>query len=236
MEIILPVRFTGSDATTHAETTLVLPVDRTALLLIDCNGDCGDSCNTVILTHIASALHAARQLGMKAVFVYNEGRIIAPASRPMELHELRRGKLLRKESLRPMQPTWADSIAPRADEPIIAKRSQNAFVGTYLDSYLRGWGIDTLLMVGFSFKSCLFYSVIGAFEREYRVVFLRDGTDPAGANEFTDTVNPQVDAGGWVRLILTRLIEDHLGYSSTCAALVQTCEAIKQRGYSAPII
>ena len=226
MEIKLPVRFTGSDATTHAETILVLPVDRTALLLIDCNGDCGAECNAVIQTHIAPTLYAARQMGMKAVFVYNEGRIIAPACRPTELHELRRGKLLRKESLRPMQPAWADSIAPHADEPIIAKRWQNAFVGTYLDSYLRGWGIDTLLMVGFSFKSCLFYSMIGAFEREYRVIFLRDGTDPVGTNEFTDTVNPQVDEGGWVRLVLTRLVEDHLGYSSTCAALVQASAAV----------
>lgn len=229
MEIKLPVRFTGSDATTHAETTLVLPVDRTALLLIDCNGDCGTECNAVIQTHIASALYAARQVGMQAVFVYNEGRIIAPASHPTELHTLRRGSPLSEGSLRPMQPTWADSIAPRADEPIIAKVSQNAFVGTYLDSYLRGWGIDTLLMVGFSFKSCLFYSMIGAFEREYRVVFLRDGTDPVGTNEFTDTANPKLDEGGWVRLVLTRLIEDHLGYSSTCAALVQACVAARHR-------
>ncbi|GAB4515001.1 MAG: hypothetical protein OHK0046_17870 [Anaerolineae bacterium] len=223
MEIKLPVRFTGSDATTHAETTLILPVDRTALLLIDCNGDCGTECNAVIQTHIAPALYAARQVGMKAVFVYNEGRIIAPASRPTELHELRRGKRLPDDAPRPIQPTWAESIAPRVDEPIIAKRSQNAFAGTYLDSYLRGCAIDTLLMVGFSFKSCLFYSMIGAFEREYRVVFLRDGTDPVGTNEFTDTVNSALDEGGWVRLVLTRLIEDHMGYSSTCAALIQAC-------------
>jgi nicotinamidase-related amidase len=229
MEIKLPVRFTGSDATTHAETTLVLPVARTALLLIDCNGDCGTECNAVIQTHIAPALHAARQVGMKAVFVYNEGRILAPASRPAELHTLRRGSPLTEVSLRPVQPTWADSITPRADEPIIAKRSQNAFVGTYLDSYLRSWGIDTLLMVGFSFKSCLFYSMIGAFEREYRVIFLRDGTHPIGTNEYSDTVNLQLDEGGWVRLVLTRLIEDHLGYSSTCAALVQACVAARHR-------
>ncbi len=229
MEITLAVRFTGRDATTHAETTLVLPVDRTALLLIDCNGDCGEACNVVIQTHIAPTLHTVRQLGMKVVFVYNEGRIIAPSSRPTELHELRRGLPLGQESLRPITPTWADCIAPRADEPIIAKRAQNAFVGTYLDSYLRGWGIDTLLMVGFSFKSCLFYSMIGAFEREYRVIFLRDGTHPIGANEYSDTVNPQLDEGGWVRRVLTRLIEDHLGYSSTCAALIQACETVSEQ-------
>ena len=37
--------------------------------------------------------------------------------------------------------------------------------------------------------------MVGAFEREYRVVFLRDGTDPVGTNEFQDTINPKF--GRW---------------------------------------
>jgi len=167
-----------------------------------------------------------RSIGMKAVFVYGEDRIIAPASRPAEYHELRRGRPLHDQSIRPSQPKWADCIAPLTDEPLIAKRSQNAFVGTQLDSWLRSWQIETLITVGFSFKSCLFYTIVGAFEREYRVVFLRDGTDPPGTNEFKDTINPNIDDGGWVRLILTRLIEDHLGYSSTTSHLINACESI----------
>ena len=223
MQIELPVRFTGLSESRSEFTTLRLATDRTAFLLVDCNGDCGDDCNAVIRTHIAPALQAARSVGIKGVFVYGEERLLAPASRPAEYHELRRGKPLRPQQIRPSHPEWAEPIAPLDDEPLIAKRAQNAFVGSQLESWLRGWQIETLIVVGFSFKSCLFYTAVGAFERDYRVVFLRDGTDPPGGNEFRDTVDPALDEGGWVRLVLTRLIEDHLGYSSTCAELIAAC-------------
>lgn len=45
-----------------------------------------------------------------------------------------------------------------------------------------------------------------------------------GENEFPDTIDDNLPEKGWVRLVLTRLIEDHLGYSSTCQELT---EAIK---------
>jgi nicotinamidase-related amidase len=223
VEIELPVRFTGREENQPEFTTLKLSVARTAFLLVDCNGDCGEDCNLVIQTNIAPALQAARLVGIKGIFTYNEDRIIGTASRPAEYHEVRRGNPLREQTLRPMQPKWIDCIEPHDDEPIIAKRSQNAFVGTYLDSYLRSWQIETLIVIGFSFKSCLFYTMIGAFEREYRVVFLRDGTHPPGTSEFPDTIDSHLVEGGWVRLVLTRLIEDHLGYSSTCEELIKAC-------------
>jgi nicotinamidase-related amidase len=223
VEIELPVRFTGDRENQSAFTTLKLPAESAVLLLVDCHGDCGEDCNRIIQTNIAPALHATRVIGIKSVFVYGEERIIGPASRPTEYHELRRGKPLRQQMVRPLQPVWADCIEPLNHEPMIAKRSQNAFVGTYLDSYLRSWNIETLIVAGFSFKSCLFYTMVGAFEREYRVIFLRDGTHPPGTNEFPDTVNPDLPEGGWVRLVMTRIIEDHLGYSSTCEALISAC-------------
>ena len=223
MNVRLPVRFTGSDESQPAWATLELPADHTAFLLVDCDGDCGDACNAVIQANIAPALRAARSIGIKGVFTYGEDRILGPASRPAEYHELRRGCPLHPQTLRPRQPEWAECIAPLESEPIIAKRTQNAFVGSQLDSWLRSWQIDTLIMVGFSFKSCLFYTMTGAFEREYRVVFLRDGTDPPGTNEFRDTVSPGLDDGGWTRLVLTRLIEDHLGYSSTTGEWIAAC-------------
>jgi nicotinamidase-related amidase len=226
VEIELPVRFTSYQENQPEFITLKLPADRTAFLLVDCNGDCGEDCNTIIRTNIAPTLHAARLVGIKGIFIYNEEYIVGPASRPAEYHELRRGKPLPEQSLRPKQPRWADCIAPHHDEPTIAKRSQNAFVGSYLDTYLRSWKIETLIAVGFSFKSCLFYTLVGAFEREYRVVLLRDGTDPPGTNEFPDTIDPTLAEGGWVRLVVTRLIEDHLGYSSTCKELIRACAAV----------
>ena len=108
-------------------------------------GICGEGCNHIIDTTIASALRAVRLVGIKGVFIYGEDRIIGPASRPAEYHELRRGKPLREQTLRPEQPQWAESIRPLDNEPIIAKRTQNAFVGTQLDSWLRSWYIGHLV-------------------------------------------------------------------------------------------
>jgi hypothetical protein len=84
----------------------------------------------------------------------------------------------------------------------------------------------SMVMAGFRFKSCLFYTAVGAFERNYRAILLRDGTDPPGSNEFADTVDASLPGGGWVRTILTRFLEDHLGYSSTCAELIAACRSV----------
>jgi nicotinamidase-related amidase len=223
-ELKLPVRFTSNDGVNHTFDTLLLPPKKSALLLVDCNGDCGPLCNKVIEDMIAPVLQAARLIGVKPIFIYGDGWLPDGAnSRAGEYHKTRRGFPPDIESWRPSQPIWTDSIKPLESEPLIAKKAQNAFVATFLDLYLRSHDIETLFLVGFSFKSCLFYTTVGAFERNYRVVFLRDGTDPPGTNEFTDTIDPNLAEGGWVRTILTRLIEDHLGYSSTCKEFVKAC-------------
>jgi len=120
-------------------------------------------------------------------------------------------------------PEWNRGIEPQDGEPVIIKNGQNGFRATSLDQCLRVKGIKNLICVGFSFKSCLFYTMVSAFEHNYRVIFLRDGTHPPGENEFRDTRNDELPEKGWVRLVLTRLIEDHLGYSSTCTELRAAC-------------
>jgi nicotinamidase-related amidase len=161
--IEVPVRFTGSDASQSEFVNLTLDTNKTALLLVDCDGDCGEACNTVIKTKIGSALHAARTTGIKGVFIYNNGWLPdGPASRGSEYHRLRRKRPVHREIWRPGQPRWMDCIEPLDDEPTIAKKAQNAFTNSYLDTYLRSWAIETVLIVGFSFKSCLFYTIVGA--------------------------------------------------------------------------
>jgi len=223
MKIALPVRFTGDSVERPAFTTLNLEVGRTVFLLVDCDGDCGPLCNGVIEEHIAPALRAARAVGIKGVFLYGEPLPDGGFSIAQELHHGRRGRQPAPATWRPSQPTWTESIAPGEDEAIIGKCAQGGFGDSYLDRYLRAWGVENILAAGFSFKSCLFYTIAGAFERNYRVILLRDGTDPPGSNEFPDTVDHSLPEKGWVRLVLTRLIEDHLGYSSTCRELIAAC-------------
>jgi len=228
MLIKIPVRFTSLTETQFEITTIPLDTKQTAFLLVDCDGDCGPLCNKVIEKQIAPTLQAIRSVGIKAVFLYGEPLPDGSHSLPGELHWTRRAEQQPQVDWRPSQPTWSPSINPDHDEPMIAKSAQSGFVNTYLDRYLRSWGIDTIIAVGFSFKSCLFYTLVSAYEHNYRVIFLRDGTDPQGTNEFSDTVDPSLPEKGWVRLVLTRLIEDHLGYSSTCGEIIAACNKARE--------
>lgn len=222
----LPVRFTGDRIQEFSYSTLPLNPGETALLLIDCDGDCGSSCNPVIDSHIAPALAACRTIGVRPVYLYNESWPNRSREMVREIHYGRRGRPLPSSGLNPASPDWANSIKPQRGDVVIGKREQSGFIGTDLDAVLRGLGVDTLLAVGFSFKSCLFQTLVNAFQHNYRVIFLRDGTDPPGTNEFPDTGNDSLPERGWVRLVLTRLIEDHLGYSSTCKELIDMCERV----------
>jgi len=97
---------------------------------------------------------------------------------------------------RPRPPTWAVSIATFLQHAQIAKCAQNGFRDTTLDRYLRAWNIDLLLMVGFSFTSYLFYTVVGAFEHTYRGVVVRDRTAPEGTSAFADSSDPALPEQG----------------------------------------
>jgi nicotinamidase-related amidase len=227
MVLGIPVRFTGANEDEHEYTTLNLDVQRTALLLVDCfDDDPNSGVGQVLQKTIRPTLAAVRAIGMRAIFVYG-GDHNDPGAINLELHGTRRGRNRRQTPWPLPLPEWLPGVAPLAGDPIIEKCGQNAFRETSLDFYLRTNQIETLLCVGFSFKSCLFYTLVGAAEHNYRGIFLRDGTHLPGENEFPDSRNDALEEKGWVRLVLTRLIEDHLGYSSTCKELMHACAAMK---------
>lgn len=230
MNLDLPVRFTGTSEVIHEYTTLELEVEKTAFLLVDCefSSPPESPVGQVLRQTIAPTLAAIRALGMKAVFLYG-GDHYDPNAINLELHTTRRGRV-RTPSPWPLPiPQWVPGVEPQAGDSVIAKCGQSGFRETSLDFYLRTNRIETLLCVGFSFKSCLFYTLVGAAEHNYRAVFLRDGTHPPGENEFGDTLNGELPEKGWVRLVLTRLIEDHLGYSSTCQELMRSIGSQEHR-------
>ncbi len=223
-QLPLPVRFTGKQESEQAFTRLNLDVSKTAFLLVDCTFENPPESGVgqVLRKTIAPTLAAVRSIGMPIVFIHG-GRYDDHLAIETELHLIRRGHRYEPRVWQPITPEWVPGVEPLAGDAVIEKNGQSAFRGTGLDFHLRSRGIETLLCVGFSFKSCLFYSLVGAFEHNYRPIFLRDGTHPLGENEFPDTRDDSLPEKGWVRLVLTRLIEDHLGYSSTCEEL---CEAV----------
>jgi nicotinamidase-related amidase len=220
MKLSLIVRFTSASAHQPSVDTLELDIAKTAFLLVDCTFENPPESGVgqVLRKTIAPTLALVRSIGMKVIFIHG-GEHENDKAIYTELHRTRRQRPFETRPWKPTEPKWVIGVEPQGNDAVIEKNGQNAFRGTSLDFYLRTAGIETLLCVGFSFKSCLFYTLIGAFEHNYRVIFLRDGTHPFGENEFSNTRDENLPEKGWVRLVLTRLIEDHLGYSSTCHQL-----------------
>jgi nicotinamidase-related amidase len=220
--IDLPVRFHDHQ---QRHTTLSLLADRTAFAIVDCYGDCGPEHNLVVERQIAPALAVARRIGMKIIYFHNApGGEGGPGNVSRELHGTRHGReRLGPRGWKPIQPDYAPSIAPRDDEPEFQKAQRNGFQDTFVEQYLRTWGIDTLVVVGFSLRSCLYHTVHGAVEHNYRAIVLRDCTCPAGTKEFPDTLDPANPEGGWVRFVLQRMIETNEGYTATSAEFVRAC-------------
>jgi ureidoacrylate peracid hydrolase len=66
-------------------------------------------------------------------------------------------------------------LAPRADELVIRKHYYDGFNGTVLDGALRARGVTTLVITGTMTDICVLGTVIGAFNREYRLIVVEDG-------------------------------------------------------------
>ncbi|HUE75973.1 MAG TPA: isochorismatase family cysteine hydrolase [Chloroflexota bacterium] len=220
--IDLPVRFHDYQ---QQHTILAVPVDRTAFAIIDCFGDCGPEHNLVVENQIAPALAAARRVGMKVIYFHNApGGEGGPWNVSRELHGTRLGReRLGPPGWKPSRPDYAPAITPRDDEPEFQKAQRNGFRDTFADQYLRTCNIDTLIMVGFSLRSCLYHTVHGAMEHNYRAIVLRDCTCPAGTKEYSDTIDPSNPEGGWVRFIFLRMIETNEGYTATSIDFARAC-------------
>ena len=66
-------------------------------------------------------------------------------------------------------------LEPRAGELVIDKRYYDGFNGTALDGALRARGITTLVVTGTMTDICVLATVVGGFNREYRMVVVEDG-------------------------------------------------------------
>ncbi|MFQ5828745.1 MAG: cysteine hydrolase family protein [Candidatus Methylomirabilia bacterium] len=67
------------------------------------------------------------------------------------------------------------ALAPLPTELVIRKRWYDAFAGTPLDGALRARGVSSLVVAGTMTDICVLATVIGAFNREYRITVVEDG-------------------------------------------------------------
>ena len=67
------------------------------------------------------------------------------------------------------------ALAPRPDEPVIRKRWYDGFAGTELDGALRARDVRSVVITGTMTDICVLATVVGAFNREYRITVVEDG-------------------------------------------------------------
>ena len=63
----------------------------------------------------------------------------------------------------------------------VFKERMSAFYGTNLESILKGLGVNTLIVTGVTARGCLNATLVGAADRDYNIIALRDCI--AGGNE-----------------------------------------------------
>jgi nicotinamidase-related amidase len=180
-----------SDRTDVFERALRLEPGRTALLVVDMQRgflDAGAAMEVpdarVIVPTVASLVGLFRQKGLPVVF---SQFVYSPAA-PLLVGDLHPEHL----PAMPGGPTgfgWPSSsclfgdpsvdvvpdLAPVAGELTVQKHWYDAFAGTPLDGALRARGVRSLVVTGTMTDICVLATVVGAFNREYRVTVVEDG-------------------------------------------------------------
>ena len=67
-----------------------------------------------------------------------------------------------------------DALAPREDEPVVRKRWYDGFAGSELDGVLRARRVTSMVVTGTMTDICVLATVVGAFNREYRITVVDD--------------------------------------------------------------
>lgn len=151
---------------------------------------------------IAVAARAARRLGIPVIWTTR-------ASRPQvgmgTRTEARYGDRLAAFSGR-----WAeldDRLGVLPEDVVIDKPRHSAFFATDLDTVLRAWGVEEILIGGFTINVCCLATAYDAVARDYRVVFVEDlcGARPAHAPSGEEVAPTEV-----MRMTLT-MVEYALG-------------------------
>lgn len=120
-----------------------------------------------LLGTLVPLLDKARSTGLPVVYVRHDG---SP------------GELI------PGTPEWqiASEIAPRAGEPIVEKRSSDAFAQTNLTEVLAALDADHLIAAGMQTDVCVNATIAAATERGYRVTLVADGHATSASNGYSE--------------------------------------------------
>ncbi|GLI32892.1 isochorismatase family protein [Desulforhabdus amnigena] len=105
-------------------------------------------------------------------------------------------------------PEWEliKEFHPRPGEPIFDKTRYSAFHGTNLDAWLNENGIEDLIVTGVLTNCCCETTARDAFVRDYRVLFVADGT--ATVNEELHLASLKNLAFGFAHVVDVKVLCD----------------------------
>jgi ureidoacrylate peracid hydrolase len=123
-----------------------------------------------MIPRLARLLDAAREAGTKIIFI----QTIHEDATDSDVWKGRRDRqdLCRKN-------TWgADfiGVAPGPGEPVVVKHRYSAFLNTRLDSVLRTFKAETLIMTGVATNVCVESTARQGFMLDYNILFVSDCT------------------------------------------------------------
>jgi nicotinamidase-related amidase len=228
--------------------TLTLPIPRTVLLLVDVyydgqqRGDWGDPSDPFVRRfeqmerNASTALDAARSVGLPVVYAMNSAPRIALQRSAFGAHfarawskdgspeafncEFAEGGIDPREYHGgPETPLKVPpSLAPRKGDFYIRKHVYSAFFDSRLDTLLRNLGIETLVCAGLWANVCMAATALDALYRNYRVIWLRDGTL---AGERSQDIATLANTARWIAWF-----EEIVGYTVTSTEFAMACEGI----------
>ncbi len=101
-------------------------------------------------------------------------------------------------------------LEPRADELVVRKHHYDAFSGTVLDAALRARGVTSLVLTGTMTDICVLATVVGGFNREYRMAVAED----AVATLWPDIQRATLDIiqRAYARVVPAKVLADELAH------------------------
>ncbi len=110
-------------------------------------------------------------------------------------------------------------LAPREDEPVVDKTRYSAFVNTRLESILKTWGVDTVLVTGLMTQYCSVTTARHAHDLDYRVIFVADANAGPDLPDLGYGEVPHADALRAIATALAAGIAEVTDTQSVVAAL-----------------
>ncbi|RME11980.1 MAG: cysteine hydrolase [Ardenticatenia bacterium] len=156
-----------------------LPADKTALIIVDMQNDFVKEGGTLVVPaaietvpNIQRLLERARSAGVKVVFTQDTHFDSDPEWQIWPEH-------CRAN-------TWGweiiEELKPQEGELICQKNRYDGFYGTWLDHFLRVWGIENVVIVGTVSSICVLHTAASAGLRWYNIVVPADGV--SALNDF----------------------------------------------------